>query len=105
MGVYTMHENGVWSLKNQYQKELANYPIFKEFYTIHQDQHTRQHYLITISRLLRYGFYNQKESPEKKSVLAREALHILRLSKDLDIILKVFLPGRISTFLKLESLR
>ena len=93
LGVYHIHENGIYSVQSNINKLHTHYTVYKELYKKNRDEFSRIKYFKSIFPLLKNGA-NEKSivyNIQQKCKLYFEAITISRTSGDIKKILHVLL--------------
>jgi len=79
LGVYNMHEGGIFSLKSRQEKIITHYYIYKDMYEKSPDSYTRKEYLGLSQELLNYKISRRIRNKEIKTKIL--VMTIIRLAK------------------------
>jgi glycosyltransferase involved in cell wall biosynthesis len=99
MGVYRIHDGGVYSKKHGQINNIGAYKVFKELYQINQDEYSRYHYIRSAVALLSYNLFHTYPGNkfQKKLQLYFEVVYLIRSFRDLKFLITVFLSPKLKS--------
>lgn len=104
MGVYRIHEGGIFSMKHGKVNIYQKYYIDKELYSKNKDEFTRFQFMKSTLRVINYNMYGKEknESWRAKIMYFKEAIKLFKKTSDIIYFLVLFLPPKLK--LKLRGL-
>jgi glycosyltransferase involved in cell wall biosynthesis len=99
MGVYRIHDGGVYSKKHGEINNIAAYKVYKELYQINKDEYSRYHYIRSAVALLSYNLFHPYPDNNflKKMQLYFEVINLIRSIRDLKFLITVFLSPKLKS--------
>jgi glycosyltransferase involved in cell wall biosynthesis len=102
MGVYRVHEGGIYSMKPLIVIINSAYHTYKELYQINKDEYTRYMNLMHTLTLLNYNLFNNYtgNSLKIRINLYVEIILLVKSIKEIRFLLTVFIPEKIKSKIK-----